>query len=204
MACEVEPSCVSTTPLPALSTRTHTHPHYPPRGRFLHFSPLRAQIGYHDGPWCSVYGSAPELWNYTDTTLTRYIPDGQTNGWGGSSYPDDTGDIVHAIDATKPNIQYICLTPCGEPTSAPRVCSSKIAAPRPPLPPPLPSPRARPRALYAARRITRALMPRRHARGAHHDARGVLEGYRARAWQPLPLRWLWRLPRQRGPKRLCQ
>ena len=84
--------------------------------------PLGAQIGYHDGPWCSVYGSAPELWDYSDgNTLTRNIPAGQTNGWGGSSYPDDTGDIVHAIDTTKPNLEYICLTPCGEPTSALRV-----------------------------------------------------------------------------------
>jgi len=72
-------------------------------------------IGYHSGPWCSVYGPAPELWNYSDFgTLTRNIPAGQTNGWGGASYPDDTGDIVHAIDTAKPNIEYICLTPCGD------------------------------------------------------------------------------------------
>ena len=84
--------------------------------------PLGAQIGYHSGPWCSVYGQGPELWNYSDTTLTRYIPVGQTNGWDGASYPDDTGDIVHGgIDTTKTNIEYICLTPCGEPTSARRV-----------------------------------------------------------------------------------
>ena len=108
---------------PARTIHTHSHTStLSTRGRFLHFSPLRAQIGYHDGPWCSVYGSGPELWNYSDgNTLTRNIPAGQTNNWGGSSYPDDTGDIVHAIDTTKPNIQYICLTPCGEPTSAPRV-----------------------------------------------------------------------------------
>ena len=133
MACEVEPSCVSTTPLPALTIHAHTRTnaptppiHYPPRGRELPTLnlPLGAQNGYHHGPWCSVYGSAPELWDYSDTakaTLTRNIPAGQTNGWAGSSYPDDTGDIVHAIDTTKPNIKYICLTPCGEPTSARRV-----------------------------------------------------------------------------------
>ena len=138
MACEVEPSCVSTTPLPALSTRTHarTHPHHsstihphhsstihPEDASFLH-PPLSAQIGYHDGPWCSVYGPGPELWNTSHPGFGTNIPDGQTNGWGGSSYPDDTGDIVHAIDTTKPNIQYICLTPCGEPhLCPPPVCS---------------------------------------------------------------------------------
>ena len=84
--------------------------------------PLGAQIGYHSGPWCSVYGSAPELWDYSDTTLTRNIPAGQTNGWGGVT-PDspDSGDIVVTIDTTRPNPEYICLTACGEPTSARRV-----------------------------------------------------------------------------------
>ena len=83
--------------------------------------PLGAQIGYHSGPWCSVYGPGPELWNSSHPSFGTNIPTGQTNGWGGASYPDDTGDIVHAIDTTKPNIEYICLTPCGEPTSARRV-----------------------------------------------------------------------------------
>jgi hypothetical protein len=71
-------------------------------------------IGYHSGPWCSVYGPGPELWNTSHPSFGTNIPAGQTNGWGGSSYPDDTGDIVHGIDATKPNIEYICLTPCGD------------------------------------------------------------------------------------------
>ena len=93
---------------------------HPEDAIFLHL-PLGAQIGYHSGPWCSVYGSGPELWNSSHPSFGTNIPAGQTNGWGGSSYPDDTGDIVHGIDATKPNIEYICLTPCGEPTSARRV-----------------------------------------------------------------------------------
>ena len=49
------------------------------------------------------------------------------------------------------------------------------------------------------------ILPRHHAgQAAHHDARAVREGCHARAWQPLPLRRLWRLPRQRGPKRQGQ
>ena len=86
---------------------------------------MSAQNGYHDGPWCSVYGPGPELWNKTHPGFGTNIPFGQTNGWGApSGTPDspDNGDIVVTnFDITKPNNEYICLTPCGEPTSARRV-----------------------------------------------------------------------------------
>ena len=84
--------------------------------------PLRAQTAYHSGPYCSVYGPGQELWNKTHPDFATNIPTGQTNGWGGVA-PDspDNGDIVVTIDTTRPNPEYICLTACGEPTSARRV-----------------------------------------------------------------------------------
>ena len=87
---------------------------------------MRAQTAYHSGPYCSVYGPGPELWNKTHPGFGTNIPFGQTNGWGASSgTPDspDNGDFaaVTNFDITRPNPEYICLTPCGEPTSARRV-----------------------------------------------------------------------------------
>ena len=85
---------------------------------------MRAQTAYHSGPWCSVYGPGPELWNKTHPGFGTNIPFGQTNGWGAPSGPPDSpdnGDIAVTIDTTRPNPEYICLTACGEPTSARRV-----------------------------------------------------------------------------------
>ena len=195
MACEVEPSCVSTTPLPALTvhthTRTHTHTQHPSTihpddASFLHL-PVRAQIGYHDGPWCSVYGPGPELWNTSHPSFGTNIPAGQTNNWGGSSYPDDTGDIVHAIDSTS----RTSSTSVSLRAVSPHLCPAHaLCHPE-------------------TRRSMCALLPRhdttrRRGQVAHHNARGMLDGCRARPWQPLPLRGFRRLPRQRRQERLCQ
>merc|ERR1712032_1303936 len=47
-----------------------------------------ACVGYHHGPWCSIFGPG------IDKTAA--------GDWGGDSHPETT------IVATKPNVQYIC------------------------------------------------------------------------------------------------
>ena len=113
------------TDYPHSRTHGHTHARHPDGIRTPPRRPELlsrvAQVGYHHGPWCGVFGPGPELWNMSHPSFGTNIPAGQSNAWGGNSFPDDTGDIVHALDTTKANIEYICLTPCGEPTLLPRV-----------------------------------------------------------------------------------